>query len=177
VVTRAVSIGAPAAGVLILDKGRRPSGWTPGALRWLDEGNGVLGRGVVDELVDELVALERRGVPNPTASTTFPAADLWIAAQAMRLQDGRIVVSVGPAPANQVVELLACRYGLTGREQEIVDLLARGLDTRAVTRELSISRYTLQDHLKSIFAKTGVNTRLKLVALVSAALSAQLPGA
>jgi DNA-binding CsgD family transcriptional regulator len=164
--------GAPAAGVLIFDQSRRACGCTEGARSWLDAD----GRSVVDELIDELVALEREGAANPTARATFPADELWLTAQAMRLEDGRIVVSVAPAPANHVVELLACRYGLTCREREIVDLLAHGLDTRAVTQALSISRHTLQDHLKSIFRKTGVHTRLKLVALVSAALSAQIPG-
>jgi len=177
VVIRAAPEDAPAAGVLIFDECRKASGWTEGALCWLDATEqGPEACGIVDGLIDELVSLEREGVENPIATTTFPAAELWLAAQAMRLQDGRIVVSVAPAPANHVVELLACRYGLTGREREIVDLIARGLDTRAVTQALSISRYTLQDHLKSIFRKTGVHTRLKLVALVSAALSAQIPG-
>src|SRR5262249_3472538 len=126
VVTRATA-GAPAAGVLLFDRDRRACGCTEGARKWLKDA-------VVGGLIDDLVAQEREGVQRATSRVTFPSDKLWLAAQAMRLEDGRIVVSVGPAPANHVVELLSCRYGLTGRETEIVDLLARGLDTRAVTR-------------------------------------------
>jgi DNA-binding CsgD family transcriptional regulator len=176
-VNLAATADAPAAGVLIFDAARRPSAWTDGALSWLEAS--ALGPDhacVVDGLLEQLVALELEDGGSPTARTTFRAGERWIVAQAMRLADGGIVVSIDPLPADRVIEFLARRYGLTGREREIVDLLAHGLDTEGVTQTLSISRYTLQDHLKSIFRKTGVHTRLKLVALVSAAQSAKLHG-
>ena len=158
----AASTDAPAAGVLIFDRARTLSAWTEGACAWRDS---------VDALLGEL-----DGALEATASTSFRADGRWVAAQAMRLEGGGIVVTVAPMPADEVVDSVASRYGLTGREREIVELLAHGLDTRGVTQTLSISRYTLQDHLKSIFRKTGVHTRLKLVALVSAAQSARLTG-
>ena len=54
--------------------------------------------------------------------------------------------------------------GLTTRESELVDLLAEGADTRSIAESLFLSEHTVQDHLKSIFAKTGTNNRRTLLA-------------
>jgi DNA-binding NarL/FixJ family response regulator len=53
---------------------------------------------------------------------------------------------------------------LTEREIEIVIMLARGFATKEIAAELSLSAYTVRDHVKSIFDKTGVNSRGELVA-------------
>jgi len=42
----------------------------------------------------------------------------------------------------------------------------QGLSTKQMAQELHVSAYTIQDHLKSIFAKTGVRTRGELVGQV-----------
>ena len=47
------------------------------------------------------------------------------------------------------------RYGLSRREAEVLDLLARGRDVPYVAEELVISKNTVRTHTKSIFAKTG----------------------
>jgi DNA-binding CsgD family transcriptional regulator len=43
--------------------------------------------------------------------------------------------------------------------------LASGMDTRELAGRVFVSEHTVQDHLKSIFAKTGVNSRPKLVSM------------
>ena len=53
------------------------------------------------------------------------------------------------------------------RETELLDLLVAGADTKAVAEVLHLSHHTVQDHLKSIFAKTGARTRRVLVGRVA----------
>ena len=79
--------------------------------------------------------------------------------------DGRtqgIGVVIGPARPGTVLPVLAAAYGLTGREQEVVRAVFAGLSTREISARLHISAYTVQDHLKAIFAKTGVSSRGEL---------------
>jgi DNA-binding CsgD family transcriptional regulator len=57
-------------------------------------------------------------------------------------------------------------YGLTKQEQTITQLVCRGLSTRELGGRLHITANTVQDHLKSIFDKTGVRSRRELVAAI-----------
>ncbi|MGE3574315.1 MAG: response regulator transcription factor [Dehalococcoidia bacterium] len=52
---------------------------------------------------------------------------------------------------------------LTGREQEIVGLIANGLSNREMAEELCLSLNTVRSHLQSVSSKLGVRTRAKLV--------------
>lgn len=54
-------------------------------------------------------------------------------------------------------------YGLSIREKELLEQILMGLSTKELSNALHISTYTVQDHLKSIFSKTGVTSRRELV--------------
>ena len=49
--------------------------------------------------------------------------------------------------------------GLTEREAEVVGLIARGLQTKQVARELAISAKTADRHIQNAYRKIGVSTR------------------
>lgn len=49
--------------------------------------------------------------------------------------------------------------GLTGREMQVLRLVAAGLTNKAIARELALSGKTVDRHLSNIFAKTGVASR------------------
>lgn len=61
-------------------------------------------------------------------------------------------------------DLLARACGLTAREREVFDHLVTGRDTAQVSRLMFVSPSTVQDHLKSVFDKTGVRNRRSLLA-------------
>ncbi len=53
--------------------------------------------------------------------------------------------------------------GLTPREQEVVYLVCQGLKNTEIGEKLFISRYTVENHLKSIYQKLCVQNRAKLI--------------
>lgn len=52
---------------------------------------------------------------------------------------------------------------LTGRELEVLELVARGASNREVGRTLHVSEATVKTHLLHVFAKLGVNDRTAAV--------------
>jgi DNA-binding CsgD family transcriptional regulator len=63
-----------------------------------------------------------------------------------------------------VVGLLLVAYGLTSRERDICREVIAGHSTADIAGRLFVSAHTVQDHLKSVFAKVGVRSRGELVA-------------
>ena len=49
--------------------------------------------------------------------------------------------------------------GLSGREAEVLGLLARGSSNKAIARHLGVSPKTVDNQVQSIYAKAGVRTR------------------
>ncbi|GAA1458518.1 response regulator transcription factor [Nocardiopsis exhalans] len=67
---------------------------------------------------------------------------------------------LAPGVANRLMDRLRSpRPALSGRELEILGLLAKGLSNRAISRELFISEATVKTHLVHVFDKLGVDNR------------------
>jgi len=56
--------------------------------------------------------------------------------------------------------------GLTPREGEIVERIARGLDNAQIAAQLGMSEKTVRNHITHIFDKLGVETRSQAIVLV-----------
>jgi DNA-binding CsgD family transcriptional regulator len=79
--------------------------------------------------------------------------------------DGIAVIIEEPSPA-ELAPVLMLAYGLTNQERTLTSLVCRGLSTRELAERLHITANTVQDHLKSIFEKTGVRSRRELVTVI-----------
>lgn len=93
----------------------------------------------------------------------------WLLIHGSALGEGaeaRSVVILEPARTPELAPLIADAYGLSKRERLVTQLVAQGFDTNAIAERLHISPWTVQDHLKAIFEKTGVGSRGELVARV-----------
>lgn len=75
-----------------------------------------------------------------------------------------------PAPKKVTTEMAVAaieeRCKLSQREQEIFEMLVRGMSTEAIAEELVISYYTVRTHIRNIYAKLGVSSRNDLFVLV-----------
>lgn len=63
-------------------------------------------------------------------------------------------------------ETLAAEAGLTEREREVFELLARGRNASYLQESLHISRNTAKTHIARIYAKLGVHSQQELIDLV-----------
>ena len=59
-------------------------------------------------------------------------------------------------------------WGLSQREEEVVALVRQGLSNRQIADELRISTNTVKTHLRAIFDKSGIRTRIGLITRVAA---------
>jgi HD-GYP domain-containing protein (c-di-GMP phosphodiesterase class II) len=119
------------------------------------------------------------------AAALLAAADAWVTAgeprpyraartDAERTELLRQEVATGQLPEAAVEAVLAAagaaparalpRIGvLTGREQEVLQLVAEGLTNVAAGRRMGISAKTVNAHLEHVYAKLGVSTRASAV--------------
>ncbi|MGH3712753.1 MAG: response regulator transcription factor [Micromonosporaceae bacterium] len=70
---------------------------------------------------------------------------------------------IEPAHPARIYPLLMSAYELTERERDVVELVLTGSSTAEIAEALVVSRLTVQNHLRSVFEKTGVRSRRDLV--------------
>jgi DNA-binding CsgD family transcriptional regulator len=75
-------------------------------------------------------------------------------------------VIIQEASPEEIAPIVMSAYGLTGQERVVGGLVFQGQSTHTISVRLRIAEHTVQDHLKSIFDKTGVRSRRDLVATV-----------
>lgn len=165
-----------APGLVVLDAAGRVHSITPGVEHWLDELPGGSWQ-TTERLPTSVLAVAERALrtadgelPGEVAfARVLSRSGRWLALHgATLISEGaqRVAVIVEPAHPARISPLLMSAYGLTEREQEIARLVLRGESTVQIADALAISANTVQQHLKSIFDKTGVRSRRDLVGKV-----------
>ncbi|WP_426243413.1 helix-turn-helix transcriptional regulator [Nocardioides sp. LHG3406-4] len=159
-------------GVLLVDDDLRVTGDTATAERWLatllpPSPDRTAVPAVVFNVAAQLLAVERGVDEHPAAARVHLAHGRWITARAARLHaaDGSapIAVTMDETTPLERLEVFTRAFGLSPRETTLVGLLAGGLDTNAVADRLGVSPLTVQDHLKSVFDRTGSRNRRSLL--------------
>jgi DNA-binding CsgD family transcriptional regulator len=118
----------------------------------------------------QLLAVEAGVDGNPPMARVHLAGGTWVTVRAARMEEGPepaerdIAVTIEASTRAERLVLFGRVSGLSDREQELLGLLAAGADTREIAARMYLSAYTVQDHLKSVFAKTGTRSRRALVA-------------
>jgi len=98
-----------------------------------------------------------------TAIRQVANGDSWLPARFTR----RLVAGPAPPPAPD-------SHPLTGREREVLAMLARGWSNRRISQECLIAEITVRTHVSHIFGKLGVRNRVEAALH---ALRAEKPGA
>ncbi len=167
--------GSEAPGLLVLTEDWAPASVSEGAAEWLaalPDGDARSGR--LPPAVLAVAGRAARGTsPDQPAEVAVARVQTrsgrWVILHGVPLSTAgpsRIAVIVEPAQPARITPLLMSAYGLTEREQELTLLVLHGDSTTDIAERLVISPFTVQQHLKSVFEKTGVRSRRDLVSKV-----------
>ncbi|MEV0618188.1 helix-turn-helix transcriptional regulator [Nonomuraea sp. NPDC050404] len=93
----------------------------------------------------------------------------WTTIEAQRLgDDGDVAVMIQRASGKALMPSFCDWYGVTARERQIMQHLYDGSAPKQIARVLDLSVYTVGDHLKALFRKTGTSGRDQLIASLNA---------
>lgn len=161
--------------VLLLSPELQVLGQTPDTHAYLrvlvppEQGRSPVPAGAYNVAV-QLLAVEAGVDPHPPRARVHLTDGLWLTLRAARLgEEGpterrTIAVTIEETSPGERLAVYARAFTLTPRESELLGLLATGADSHTVAGSMYVSEYTVQDHLKSVFAKTGTHNRRDLLA-------------
>ena len=161
-------------GAVWLDEGGRVVFASPAAQRWLDlidaGRTAAFSRTLLGGLAIRAAAGQRANAAVKMRTRTVGGQWVRLSGEPVAFPDGAprgVSVVIDGARAGDVLPVAASVFQFSRRELDVVRGVLNGLDTRSLAAELHISEYTVQDHLKSVFAKAGVGSRRELAHLLA----------
>jgi DNA-binding CsgD family transcriptional regulator len=118
----------------------------------------------------QLLAVEAGVDDHPPSARMHLAGGMWLTLRAARIGEAAareqrdIAVTIESSSPTERLALFVRTCGLSVREAELLGHLVSGSDTRRIAQRMFLSEHTVQDHLKSIFAKTDARNRRTLLA-------------
>lgn len=168
--------GPNAPGLVVLSPQWDVESTTPGVEHWLsDLPDGDWRAGKLPSAVLSVAGRARRTAEHPdepgeiAVARVLSRSGMWVVLHGVSLISSgsrRVAVIVEPAHPARISPLLMSAYGLTEREQDVTQLVLQGNSTVEIAERLVVSAHTVQQHLKSVFDKTGVRSRRDLVGKV-----------
>ena len=102
-----------------------------------------------------------------TSTAALLTVDLCVRACNMAAQDGRqLLLLLERVQRRDAVAHNLERFALSPRECDVVMLVLYGHSNRRIADQLFLTEYTVEDHLKRVFAKIGVKSRTALAAKI-----------
>jgi DNA-binding CsgD family transcriptional regulator len=151
-------------GVVVLDARGEVEAMSPSCRPWLDD---ISANESVPATIRSL-AIRAASENQGTLSIAVPRrSGGWLRVHAIPLRaESKETVSIIIEPARPAVipDTVASVYGFTPRECDVITWMARGLSSKEIASHLGISTFTVNDHIKAVFQKTGVQSRQQLVA-------------
>lgn len=106
----------------------------------------------------------------PVRARPLVSFDFMVAAGITLIVVATVIRDIGRGEVSSGSEEVAAefirRYGITPREKEIIEQVARGLSNQQIADELYVSLPTVRTHIYHVFQKTGVRNRVELLKLV-----------
>lgn len=113
----------------------------------------------------QLLAAESGVDDHHPSARVHLSGGLWLTLRAARI-GADIAVTIEESTPAERLDLFSRAGGLSAREAELVAHLLSGADTHEIASRMFLSEHTVQDHLKSVFAKTGTRNRKALLARI-----------
>lgn len=172
----------PVQAVLIMDQDMHVVGQTVSAASWLS----LLQRapspnaGIPAEVfnvVAQLLAKEAKVDAHASAARVHVGGGHWASLRAARMispggsgstateRTAAIAVTIQECLPAARLGIFSRAFGLTSRETQALALLSMGMENEPLAQRMGIAPYTVQDHFKAIFVKTGVHSRAGVLAL------------
>jgi DNA-binding CsgD family transcriptional regulator len=70
-------------------------------------------------------------------------------------------------PAFTLPEGFVRRFGISHRERDIIEMMARGFSNSAIADKLFISTVTVKNHIYHIYRKTGAENKVQLLNMMN----------